>query len=364
MRCLLVLTLFFSTKLKATIGFEDGIFPELATSGRALAMGNAFICKVDDASATFYNPAGLGSVRFAHIHLSNFNFETNKDVMRSATAGTFSNAMSNIGNIASIDGFRKLLSGSTGNIAHSRIALLPNFTARYFSFGFLYAKRMRATITNTSATGFEYADRTDMGPSAAINLSLFGGVFKLGASGVLLNRQEAIGTSDPAQTISLGKAAYKKGTTSFITFGTKLTLPIEFLPTFAANMHNAMGKSFSADSGYSAPPSIAKSMDVGFSITPQIGKEVRVHLEANYKDLTGQVTGVSMARRLLFGMEVDFYRTYFLRAGYGDGFGSGGIGIRSKNLEFDLTTYAVDTTASSFRGREDRRFVLGLSSGF
>ena len=34
-----------------------------------------------------------------------------------------------------------------------------------------------------------------------------------------------------------------------------------------------------------------------------------------------------------------------------------------KGLEFDLTTYAVDTTTSEFRGEEDRRFALSLSFG-
>ena len=33
--------------------FEDAIFPELAVSGRALALGSAFISKVDDSSAPF-----------------------------------------------------------------------------------------------------------------------------------------------------------------------------------------------------------------------------------------------------------------------------------------------------------------------
>jgi len=61
------------------IGFNDATFPELATSARALAMGNAFIAKVDDASSAFYNPAGLGTVRLGHFHLLNLHLETNKD---------------------------------------------------------------------------------------------------------------------------------------------------------------------------------------------------------------------------------------------------------------------------------------------
>ena len=36
----------------------------------------AFIAKVDD-SQVFYNPAGLGTVRKTHFHLTNFHVEVN-----------------------------------------------------------------------------------------------------------------------------------------------------------------------------------------------------------------------------------------------------------------------------------------------
>ena len=41
-------------------------------------MGNAFICKVDDPNAAFYNPAGLGTVRRTTFHLTNLHLELNK----------------------------------------------------------------------------------------------------------------------------------------------------------------------------------------------------------------------------------------------------------------------------------------------
>ena len=59
----------------------------------------------------------------------------------------------------------------------------------------------------------------------------------------------------------------------------------------------------------------------------------------------------------------EYARTFFLRIGTGDGFGSGGIGINTRKFNIDLTTYAVDKTESEFRGEEDRRYVLSFSSG-
>ena len=101
-KCLLSFLILFSQCLWA-IDFEDAVFPELATSGRALAMGNAFISKVDDASAAFYNPAGLGTVRYSHLHLSNFHIEVNKGLLSSGTGGAFSDATSNTTKMFSLD---------------------------------------------------------------------------------------------------------------------------------------------------------------------------------------------------------------------------------------------------------------------
>lgn len=348
------------------IGFEDAIFPELATSGRALAMGNAFLSKVDDASAAFYNPAGLGTVRYPHFHLSNFSIETNKGILGAATGGTATSALGNLTKTTSLDGMRQLLRTHPGTLAHSRLHALPNFTSRYVSFGYLIAKRTRAVVTDAlSATGFEFADRLDHGPYAAMNISLFGGIIKAGASVIMLNRKELATTADPSATLVVSPNSYYKGTALITTFGGRVTLPAPMLPTFSATMHNGLKRPFSATAGSAgAPTTIPTSLDGGFSITPQIGTTTRIHLEADLKDITMANAGVSFTRRLLLGMELDFSRVYFFRIGYGDGFGSTGLGVRTKKLEFDLTTYAVDTTATGFRGKEDRRFVLSISSGF
>ncbi len=54
----------------------------------------------------------------------------------------------------------------------------------------------------------------------------------------------------------------------------------------------------------------------------------------------------------------------FFRLGYGDGWGSGGIGVRNKDFAFDLTTYAIEASDDGYREDEDRRYVISLSSGF
>ena len=348
-----------------SIEFEDAVFPELATSSRGLAMGNAFINKVDDASAAFYNPAGLGSVRFTHLHISNFQFESNQGWMKSATSGQASDAATKFPKAFNLEGTRELLLDHKGQISHSRFHALPNFTTRYFTLGYLFSFQQRAMIGQATGADFEYAQRRDHGPYAGLNLSLFGGVIKAGFTAAILNRKEIVGTSAQATKVDLKDSDYDQGTALVINSGLRLTLPITFLPTFSIVSHNTAQQTFSETSGSAgAPEGIKNTIDAGFSITPQIGKGVRIHFEANLKDITNLYPDVAATRKILAGMELDIGRIFYIRAGYGDGFGSGGIGVKAQKLEFDLTTYAVDTTTSEFRGKEDRRFVLGFSSGF
>lgn len=363
LRQVFILILFLSTNsVWARIDFEDGAYPEIITSARALAMGNAFICKVDDAASVYYNPAGLGSVRFPHLHLSNLHLETNKDWIQMGAGGQASKAASNFTKGFELDGTRQLLLENKGKLSHSRFHFMPNFTARYISMGYMLSKQTRATIGTETNAKFEYAQRTDHGPFFGMNLSLFGGVIKVGGSATYLMRKELIGEADANTSLQIGEGDYAKGNLFLVNSGFKLTLPMAPLPVIGLKLNNSTSSDFSK-TGELKPEKMKQSLDVGFSITPQVGQIVRIHMEVNFKDATRNYE-MSTARRWGAGMEFDFARLFFMRFGYGDGFGSMGLGIRSRKLEFDLTTYAVDTTTSEYRGKEDRRFALSLSSGF
>lgn len=352
-----------SHETQALIRFEDATYPELATNGRALAIGNAFICKVDDSSSVFYNPAGLGTVRWTHFHLTNIHLETNKGLLDAGAGGNVTQISKDATKGFSTDGSRQLLLQHRGKMTHNRFNIMPNFTARYISFGYLYSNQKRATIGEHEDALFEFAEREDKGPYLALNISLFGGVIKFGGTMIYLRRKEIIDERDRNEEVNLEKGDYKRGRAPIGVGGVRVTLPIVFLPTFAATFHNALGKEFTPESSGGAPTAIARAVDVGFSITPQIGKVFRVHLEYNFKDVGNRYQDVDKKRKNVFGIEFDFARKMFVRFGYADGYGSAGVGIKSRRLEFDLTTYAVDTSSTQYRGEEDRRFALTLSSG-
>ncbi|MBL7665252.1 MAG: hypothetical protein JNM93_08970 [Bacteriovoracaceae bacterium] len=361
-----LLLFLISFESKAQLRFEDFAFPEFVTSSRALAMGNAYISKVDDPWAAFYNPAGLGTVRKPTLHLINLHIETNNNMLDLAFGGNILDNGSEAFNYFSEDGLRQLLQNNRGNLLHNRLNLFPNFTMRNLTVGYFMAKQLRAYVPVDPSFDMELGDRLDHGPIISTNFSLWGGVMKFGLSIAYVQRKELLKTDvDITQPLDsqITSASYDKGGATIMTAGTKLTLPIMWLPTFSAVLRNAAAQKFSNASGAGAPDDIEQTVDLGFSLTPQFGRSVRVHLEANVKDVKDKYD-VRFERRAMAGMEIDFSRIFYIRAGYGDGYGSGGIGFRTDSFYYDLTTYATEATPNNFRAIEDRRWVLSLSSGF
>lgn len=355
--------LFLAKPAIAALDFEDAAFPELVTSSRALAMGNAYLCKVDDAWSAFYNPAGLGTVRKPQLHLFNLHVEASSGLLDAIGDGTAIEMPGKYVKTFDPDEMRTVLAENQGKLAHSRFNLFPNFTIRGLTLGYLYSQRNRAIINDDAANQFEIAERKDHGPVMALNASFLGGIFKVGASAVYLTRAQLYKSFGPSAPVTITDADKRFGKSLQLTAGAKLTLPAEFLPTFSVVLRNATDSDFGHAEKGGVPDSIPQTIDVGFSITPQISKSSRVHMEVNLRDL-GDEYDTDATRRAGLGVELDFNRRIFLRAGYGDGWGSGGLGLRSRTFALDLTTYAIDRSLEGLREEEDRRWVFSLSSGF
>lgn len=349
----------------AILPFEDAVSPELVTSARALAMGNSYMGKVDDAWSSFYNPAGLGTVRGLQFHVGNFHFETNQGFLDVTTAkGNIFSSVSKLTSAFKPTGLRDLHSDNPGALSHARLQFFPNITYRGVSLGYLYVKQNRARL-KSSTSDFEISERTDSGPVFSLNLSLMGGVFKVGASAVYLTRSQLQKDFAETDTIEVDESTdYKRASTTLITTGVRLTFPIKFLPTFSAVFRNSSNSDWYNDEFSGAPDKIPQTIDYGFSITPMLGRTLRMHLDVSMKDSTDKYKDVPSSRKLQAGIEFDYKRVMFVRFGYGDGWGSGGIGIRTKEFIFDMTSYAIEGSDSGHRKEEDRRFALSLSSGF
>lgn len=366
-----ILILLFSVlnaqNVHAILEFEDASSPELVTSARALAMGNAYMSKVDDSWSAFYNPAGLGTVRGVQFHLGNVHLETNNGFLDiTGGSGNFLDSTGDYSTAFEPDGLRALHADSPGRISHARINLFPNITFRGFTLGYMYSQQNRARLRDIDGD-FEIAERTDSGPVMALNLSLFGGIVKIGATGILLTRSQLQKDFTSVETTNIDKNVdYRKGQMTHVTAGLRVTLPVYMLPTLSAVYRNSSNGSFYNQELGGAPDDIPQTLDLGMSIEPIAARNLRMHFEINYKDFNDEYDTVATNRKLLGGMEIGWQRTFFFRLGFGDGWGSGGLGVRNEEFTFDLTTYAIEASEDekAYREDEDRRYILSFSSGF
>lgn len=361
----LILVLLFSQSAFAKLTFDDATSPELITSARALAMGGAYGAKVSDPWAAFYNPAGLGSVRKLQFHLLNLHLETNNGFFdATGGSGSFFESVGNYSDAFKASGVRKLLADNPGNMTHAKASLFPNITFRGITIGYMHSVQQRARIKDATAD-FEVAERTDSGPLMSLSLSFFGGVVKFGATATVLTRKEMskdIASSDP--TVIDEDVDYKKGTMTHIVAGTRVTLPIFLLPTFSLVVRNSSQGDWYAEDLSGAPDKIPSTADASFSLTPFTSRTGRLHLELGMKDIGNRYEDVPSNRKVMFGVEMGFMRMMFFRAGFGDGWGSGGVGVRNDKFIFDLTTYAIEASEDEVREDEDRRYALNISTGF
>lgn len=299
--------------------------------------------------------------------MTNIYLETNNGYLDvTGGQGGFFESTGNYTKSYDAKGLRELLVEKPGRISHARFGLFPNITFRGFTLGWVYSQQTRGRLRDETAD-YELAERTDSGPLMALNLSLFGGIVKFGVTGMVLTRKQLIKDTPEDQDVSIDEDVdFKRGTMTHLTAATRLTMPFFMLPTVSLVYRNsAGGKWYGADLG-GAPPEIPQTLDAGFSLSPYTARNARLHLELNYRDVGNAYDDVSTKRKVQFGMEFDYARKYFVRFGSGDGWGSGGIGVRNRRFVFDLTTYAVEASeeTGAFRKEEDRRYVLSIASGF
>ena len=366
MKQLIIVFIFiFSNRSYALLEFEDAAFPELITSARALALGNSYSSKVDDAWAAFYNPAGLGSVRGFSMQIANVHTEINSGFNKvTSPGGSYLENTGNYSKALTADGIRTLMADNPGHTSHVRVQAFPNITYRWITLGYMYSKQNRARLLSSTAD-LELAERTDSGPLMALSFSFFGGIVKIGATAIQLTREEFQKDFPAAGSTTIDKATdYRKGTMTHITAGTRITLPIFLLPTISAVIRNYSDSEFDNPELGGLPDKIPKTMDASFSITPYNTRTSRTHIEIGVKDMGNVYEDVPSGRKIVGGLEIDWSRKMFLRLGFGDGWGSGGVGVRSGAFVFDLTTYAIEQSPDGYREQEDRRYVLSFARGF
>lgn len=323
------------------------------TSARGAALGDAFIPLVEDgAGALFYNPAGIGKVRYLQLEPLNFQVHINSDYVNMVDRNFYK--------VASLSNYAPNIIRKEGKTPGLGAAVFPNFAGRGMAFGVLLQNEFQATA---SGSNIVYRSNYLFVPTFGFAVRLASGVVRLGYSLQWVN--QASGTiTVPNDAATLGyNQLLAQGSSLSHTLGVAITLPVTYLPALNLVARNFLGTKFGSftvvplgrnTSG--VPPNELMSLDAALGMTQKGGAGLSFHYAVEMRDFTNR-SGTSLFTRLVGGLEFDFRNQFFLRVGWGSGYLSSGIGLKRRSAEFGLSWFSEEL-GKSYREKPDTRYML------
>lgn len=333
--------------------FADRITDVVPTNTRALSMGGAGINVVDDSYAAFLNPANLAR-KSSRPRLELFNAQLEMSEWAVNAVG------SRNGNPLSLGSVYKYLEANQGEWVGYRYSFFPNFTSRFFSFGLLYEQAMSAKydgvdpLTPGSEPMVTHSGYRRVMPTGSLSFRLMKGILKFGYSIGLehLGVVSAVVTNPADKSLSYTSGIHEGFAVRQVA-GTTLTLPFRNLPSFSFVARDLFGSHYF---GGDIQDTRRMTFDLAMSHTTYFGKAIEVKLSADWRDFVNKYATPFM-RRFFTGAEIRLGRAFFLRGGYGQGYPTAGIGLRTGRTKFDLGWYSMEM---GDRLRDDRDQRIGL----
>ncbi len=332
---------------------DENIIPgSRYTSARGAAMGGAFLPLGDDgASGLFYNPADIAKNQGTHLDL--FNLSLYGD------AGYLNNFNITSGyKILSLSGYEPILAANPGQIMGIGGAFVPTYSMKGFAFGLMTQSQMWGVVNHDGT--ITYRSLYQLIPTVGTGLRLADGIVRIGYSLQWVNEAAGMVTGTSATSYTNGIA---EGSTFSNNLGFALTLPVTYLPSFNLVARNLLGASYNsvclipvASNPSGPPPFEASSYDASLSIEPKISARSGFNIVVEYQDLTN-VSNVTPIGHLATGIEFHWMHEVYLRAGYGTGYPSAGIGFAHNGSALDFAWYSMDVGAT-YHALQDTRYLL------
>lgn len=331
---------------------------------RPLGMGGAFTAVADDENAMFYNPAGMNNIEgFGGLELLNPMVEVGnntvdfyRDLKEVLDADT-----SNEQTRRSTDLLNKWL----GKQFHLRTGLFPNLTLHNFGIGLLAQGTFDGEVHNLfGPNALELRGVYD----GALLLS-FGYGFKIvndnalqiGVTGKYVYRgilDELYAANDLVNIDSIDfDRDLKKGSGYGFDLGVIYSLPVFLSPSIGFNLQNVTEVNL-GDAG-----TLPQQLNVGVALKPNVGFGKLV-LALDVVDISRQIgTDDDLYKRVLAGAEYSFPMLLALRAGFHQGYVSGGFTVDLWFLKLVYAYYIEEVGA--YAGQiPDRRHAAQASLGF
>jgi hypothetical protein len=324
---------------------------------REEGMGGAGVAVVDDQTALFVNPAGLGKIRGPYFTIVNPQIEMNYDL--NSSLGTSLKYQS----LQDPQAMLNLNKQSPDKHFHAGAQLLPSFVTTNFGIG-AYARYSVDTDYTSSTDLFNYNYTNDEGAVLGYCFRLFEGRLKIGATGKLINRVQVAQTFPGTTTGLTMQQIATEGTGVGWDGGVLLTAPWDWLPTLGISAHDIGNTKFNLGNGLQYKTGIQpgpqmQMVNAAIGIFPIHSNHVRSSFTIEYQDLQNPQTLQPM-RPWHGGVEFNFGDILNIRGGFNEGYYTAGIELDFGHNQFQAATYGEEIGTATVN-REDRRFVFEYS---
>ncbi len=343
----------------AAVARLDAVPGSRYTSGQGAAMGDAVLPLGEDAaSGLAYNPANLGKLHGLQAELLNFQGYLGNDLVHQMGASIYK--------FATLPSYATTLKKNPNSLHSAGASLFPNVSIGHLAFGLMIGEQI-ATKYDSASDKFVTKANYQLIPTAGYGVKLARGIVRLGYSFQYVNR--AAGTTAVASSAPVGySSGLPQGSALSHNFGGALTIPFTYLPSFNFVLRNIGGARYSGNSLYSfsknasgVPATEPMTVDLSLGVSPKLGSGATVNFVAEMRDATNR-SKVSLWGRTALGMEWNYRKALFFRAGLGSAYPSAGLGLRSKSSELSLGWYSEEIGTSSLDER-DTRFIVHYQIG-
>lgn len=307
-------------------------------SGRGAALGDAYIGLAEGvAESLFYNPAGLGRLTGFSAEPLNIGLQGNAKLV--------SGFGSDIYKIQDLSNYETNLQAQPGTSPGAAFSVLPAFGFHGLGFGVLYQSRLMAEVNGTN---LRYRSNYQLIPALGYGFKLASGVLRMGYSLQWVNQASGDKTV-PVGTrpLSWGQGV-SEGKGFSHTFGMAVTLPYQFQPTINVVARNIAGTRFSGTTlvGIAENPTgtIAEetmSIDGSLGFLTKISAGWNLGTQFAYRDAMNS-SNTRMISHVAAGLEFTAVDRFFIRAGYGSGYPSAGLGIKTSRADVNFAWFSED----------------------
>ncbi len=325
------------------------------SSVRALGMGDAFTAIANDHSALFYNPAGLAKIgdigwKVFGVKAGGSGIEAYDKVREFQDDGDTTS-----------EDYADLIEELYGEHASASLGAQSMFYAPMVAFGFYSNIDVLAKVDNPVYPEVYINAINDVGYIGGLGVPL-GPFMQVGFALKYIKRTGTRTTYRASSLADLDKDVIVNDVTKWGTgygadAGLNFTVPLPLItPTLAVAWKNIGEIKFNSDDLTQEMPSEEGDLTLGVGVlfdTPILSVAPAVDFRyLNRSDL-------QLTRKINFGVEVEL-PILSVRAGFREGYYTGGVGVDLGLFKVDAATYGVEL--GDYPGQiEDRRYVAEFS---